>query len=268
MNERIHGFTNAGEAGRVVLVTGAAAGIGRATAELFAERGWRVALADRDETRLGAARSAIEQNGGEAMAVPLDISDPDACEGVADRVVRDWGRIDALIANAGVQIGGSLLDTSDEDWRRILSVNLDGTAYSARAVVPGMLQQGKGAIVIVSSVNALMGIPGMTVYDMSKAGVLGLARSLAAEYGARGIRVNAVCPGNTLTDFHLDAMARKGVSADEIREMTRGYGLIGRIAEPREIAQAIAFLAGDQASFITGQALAVDGGFSVAAANG
>jgi meso-butanediol dehydrogenase/(S,S)-butanediol dehydrogenase/diacetyl reductase len=98
--------------------------------------------------------------------------------------------------------------------------------------------------------------------------VLGLTRSLAAEYGSRGIRVNAVCPGNTLTDFHLDAMASKGLSADDVREKTRGYGLLGRIAEPREIARAIAFLAGDDASFITGQALAVDGGFSVAGRRG
>jgi meso-butanediol dehydrogenase/(S,S)-butanediol dehydrogenase/diacetyl reductase len=104
----------------------------------------------------------------------------------------------------------------------------------------------------------------MAVYDMSKAAVLGLTRSLAAEYGIRGIRVNAVCPGNTLTDFHLDAMAQKGLSADDVRRMTRGYGLLGRIAEPPEIARAIAFLAGDDASFVTGQVLAVDGGFSVA----
>jgi meso-butanediol dehydrogenase/(S,S)-butanediol dehydrogenase/diacetyl reductase len=252
--------------GRVALITGAAAGIGRACAELFAERGYRVALADRDEARLGAAGSAIEKKGGEAMALPFDIADRAACEDAADRIVRTWGHIDALVANAGIQVGGSLLETADRDWQRILAVNLNGTAYSARAVIPAMLARGSGAIVIVSSVNALVGTTGMAVYDMSKAAALGLTRSLAAEYGPRGIRVNAVCPGNTLTDFHLDAMARKGLSADDVRQMTRGYGLLGRIAEPPEIARAIAFLAGDDASFITGQALAVDGGFSVAGA--
>lgn len=249
---------------RVALVTGAAAGIGRASAELLAARGYRVALADRDQDRLETARRGIAESGGEAMALPLDIADPRACERAASSIVRGWERIDALIANAGVQIGGSLLETSEEDWQRILAINLNGTAYSTRAVIPKMLAQGSGAIVIVSSVNALVGTTGMAVYDMSKAAVIGLTRSLAAEYGTRGIRVNAVCPGNTLTDFHLDAMARKGLSADDVREMTRGYGLIGRIAEPGEIARAIAFLAGDDASFITGQALAVDGGFSVA----
>jgi meso-butanediol dehydrogenase/(S,S)-butanediol dehydrogenase/diacetyl reductase len=263
MSERKNDDT-APASGRVALITGAAAGIGRACGKLFAELGYRVALADRDEDRLDSARSAIVNDGGDAMAVLLDISDRVACEAAADRVVQTWGRIDVLVANAGIQAGGSLLETPDQEWQRILAVNLNGTAYSARAVIPAMLDRGSGAIVIVSSVNALVGTTGMAVYDMSKAAVLGLTRSLAAEYGTCGIRVNAVCPGNTLTDFHLDAMARRGLSADDVRRMTRGYGLLGRIAEPPEIARAIAFLAGDDASFVTGQVLAVDGGFSVA----
>ena len=256
------------ERGRVALITGAARGIGRACAELFAKRGYVVVLADVDGETLNRAASAIARSGGDATAMPLDIADPRACRAAAADVVRNCGRIDVLVANAGVQVGGSLLQTPDHDWQRILAVNLNGTAYSARAVIPAMLDRGSGAIVITSSVNALVGTPGMAVYDMSKAAVLGLTRSLAAEYGSCGIRVNAVCPGNTLTDFHLDAMASKGLSADDVREMTRGYGLLGRIAEPREIAQAIAFLAGDEASFITGQVLAVDGGFSVAGRRG
>jgi 2-hydroxycyclohexanecarboxyl-CoA dehydrogenase len=256
------------ERDRVVLITGAASGIGRACAALFAERAYRVVLADFAGEKLDRATSAIAGNGCDATALPLDIADRDACEAAAASIVRTCGRIDVLVANAGIQVGGSLLETPEQDWQRILAVNLNGTAYSARAVIPAMLDRGSGAIVIVSSVNALVGTPGMAVYDMSKAAVLGLTRSLAAEYGSRGIRVNAVCPGNTLTDFHLDAMASKGLSANDVREMTRGYGLLGRIAEPREIARAIAFLAGDEASFITGQALAVDGGFSVAGRGG
>lgn len=256
------------ERGRVALITGAASGIGRACAALFAERAYRVVLADFEGEKLDRATSDIAGNGCDATALPLDITDSDACEAAAASVVRTCGRIDVLVANAGIQVGGSLLETPEQDWQRILAVNFNGTAYSARAVIPAMLNRGSGAIVIISSVNALVGTPGMAVYDMSKAAVLGLTRSLAAEYGSRGIRVNAVCPGNTLTDFHLDAMAGKGLSADDVREMTRGYGLLGRIAEPREIAQAIVFLAGDDASFITGQALPVDGGFSVAGRRG
>ena len=202
------------------------------------------------------------------LELELDIADEASCQRAAQRLVDAWGRIDTLVANAGVQTGGRLLDTTPEEWTRILQVNLNGTAYCSKAVLPVMQRQKSGSIVIVSSVNALVATPGMTVYDMSKAAVLGLTRSLAAEHGAEGIRVNAVCPGNTLTDYHIDGMARRGISVEQIREMTRGYGLLGRIAEPEEIASAIAFLAGEQAAFITGQALAVDGGFSVMGAGG
>jgi meso-butanediol dehydrogenase/(S,S)-butanediol dehydrogenase/diacetyl reductase len=191
------------------------------------------------------------------------VSQASACEHVAQQALSAWGRIDMLVANAGVQIGGGLLEADEGDWERILAVNLKGVAYCCKAVIPAMLQQGSGAIVVVSSVNALVGSAGMAIYDMSKAGVLALMRSLATEFGQRGIRVNAVCPGNTLTDFHVEKMARKGVSVEQIREMTSGYGLLGRIAEPDEIANAIYFLASEQASFISGHALVVDGGFSV-----
>lgn len=200
---------------------------------------------------------------GEVLSIPADVSQASACEQVAQQALSTWGRIDMLVANAGVQIGGSLLEADEDDWERILAVNLKGVAYCCKAVIPTMLQQGSGSIVVVSSVNALVGSPGMAIYDMSKAGVLALMRSLATEYGLRGIRVNAVCPGNTLTDFHIEKMARKGVSIEQIRAMTSGYGVLGRIAEPDEIANAIHFLASQQASFITGHALVVDGGFSV-----
>lgn len=200
---------------------------------------------------------------GDVLWIPADVSQASACEQVVQQALSAWGRIDMLVANAGVQIGGSLLEADEGDWERILAVNLKGVAYCCKAVIPAMLQQGSGSIVVVSSVNALVGSPGMAIYDMSKAGVLALMRSLATEFGLRGIRVNAVCPGNTLTDFHVEKMARKGVSIEQIRTMTSGYGLLGRIAEPDEIANAIHFLASEQASFITGHALVVDGGFSV-----
>ena len=248
---------------KVALVTGAGAGIGKACAIYFAQHGYRVALADLDESRIHTVGKMLASGGAETLALRLDVSDQGACQAAAAQVVATWGRIDVLVANAGVQIKGGILDTPGEDWDRILAVNLNGAAWSCGAVIPAMLEQGSGSIVIVSSVNAIVGTTGMVAYDMSKAAVLGLTRTLATEYGVRGIRVNAVCPGNTLTDFHLDNLARKGISAEQVREMTRGYALLGRIAEPNEIANAIGFLAGDQASFITGQALVVDGGFSV-----
>jgi len=247
----------------VAIVTGAGSGIGKACALRFAAAGAKVALTDLDLAALEAVCAQVTAAGGEALPFMADVADPHSCENVARQVLAAWGRIDSLTANAGVQIGGSLLDASEEDWNRIIGVNLKGVAYSCKAVIPAMLEQGAGAIVLVSSVNALVGSPGMAIYDMSKAGVLALMRSLAAEFGARGIRVNAVCPGNTLTDFHINNMAKKGVTVEQIHAMTKGYGLLGRIAEPVEIANAIYFLASGQSSFITGHTLVVDGGFSV-----
>jgi len=245
------------------MVTGAGSGIGKACALCFAREGARVAIADIDASALETLSDRISAEGGESLAVPADVADPAACEQAARKVLALWGRIDMLVANAGVQIGGSLLEASEKDWEKILGVNLRGVANSCKAVIPAMLEQASGSIVIVSSVNALVGSAGMAIYDMTKAAVLALTRNLATEFGTRGIRVNAVCPGNTLTDFHIDKMAKKGVTEDQIREMTRGYGLLGRIAEPEEIANAINFLAGDQSSFITGHTLVVDGGYSI-----
>ena len=225
--------------------------------------GARTVITDINPLALQAVADQVTAAKGDVLAVVADVSQASACEHVAQQALSAWGRIDMLVANAGVQIGGGLLEADEGDWERILAVNLKGVAYCCKAVVPAMLQQGSGAIVVVSSVNALVGSAGMAIYDMSKAGVLALMRSLATEFGQRGIRVNAVCPGNTLTDFHVEKMARKGVSVEQIREMTSGYGLLGRIAEPDEIANAIYFLASEQASFISGHALVVDGGFSV-----
>lgn len=209
-----------------------------------------------------AVSAQIAARGGEPLEICADISDWNACAEISQQVLAAWGRIDTLVANAGVQISGGLLESNEDDWTRIIGVNLKGVAYTCKAAIPAMLEQAGGTIVLVSSVNALVGSPGMAIYDMSKAGVLALMRSLAAEFGLRGIRVNAVCPGNTLTDFHINNMARKGVTIEQIHALTKGYGLLGRIAEPVEIANAIYFLASEQSSFITGHALVVDGGFS------
>ena len=245
------------------IVTGAGSGIGKACVWRFARAGMRIALLDVSGESLQAASAELENDGVESLAILADVSDPVACAGAAREVLDSWGAIDVLVANAGVQIGGNLHDTDPDDWQKIIDVNLNGVAYTCGAVIPAMQARGAGSIVIVSSVNAIVGSPGMAVYDMSKAGVLALMRSLAAEYGGQGIRVNAVSPGNTITEFHIDRMAARGVSIDQIREMSSGYGLLGRAAEPAEIANAIHFLASDEASFITGHNLVVDGGFTV-----
>ena len=216
---------------KVAIITGAGAGIGKACAVRFANAGINVVVADLSDPAMKSTCKIIADNGGNAIACQADVSSEKDCRNVAETALKTWGRIDILVANAGVQIGGSLLQTTEEDWDRILGVNLKGVAYSCKAVLLNMIEQQSGSIVITSSVNALFGTAGMAIYDISKAGTLGLMRSLAVEHGKHGIRVNAVCPGNTITDFHINKMAEKGIGVEQLREMTSGYGrghLLGR----------------------------------------
>jgi meso-butanediol dehydrogenase/(S,S)-butanediol dehydrogenase/diacetyl reductase len=191
------------------------------------------------------------------------VAQPAACQAVADEAYERWGRIDALIGNAGLQTSGRLLDSSEADWERIVAVNLKGIVNCCRAVLPTMIAQRDGRIVLVSSINAMLAPSGMTLYDMTKAGVLGIMRSLAVDHGRDGVRINAVCPGATMTDHHIRAAAARGVPESELRRKTSGYALLGRVAEPAEIATAIHFLASDAASFVTGATLVVDGGYTI-----
>jgi meso-butanediol dehydrogenase/(S,S)-butanediol dehydrogenase/diacetyl reductase len=249
---------------RVCLVTGGGAGIGRACVDEFARQGWHVLAADVDErAALESAAGAHERHAIDTLGVRCDVADARSCTAAACTALARWGRIDALVGNAGLQTAGRLLDATDEDWQRLVDVNLKGIVNICRAVLPAMIERRDGRIVLVSSINAVLAPPGMALYDMTKTGVLGLARSLAADHGRDGVRVNAVCPGATLTDHHLRAAAARGMTAEDVRKRTAGYGLLGRIAEPPEIATAIHFLASDAASFVTGATLMVDGGFTV-----
>lgn len=248
---------------KVAIVTGAAAGIGRACARRFAQAGLRVLMSDIDIETLERSRAAIAQLGGTVVSMRADVASERDCRAFAQHAVDTWGRIDVLVANAGVQTAGTLQAATEAEWNSILSVNLKGVAYSCRAVLETMLARTSGSIVMISSVNALVGTPGMAIYDASKAGVLALMRNLAVEYGPQGIRVNAVCPGATVTDYHERRARARGLSPRQLRDSVVGYGLLGRAAEPAEIASAVYFLASEEASFITGQSLAVDGGFTV-----
>ena len=250
---------------QVAVITGAGAGIGKACTRYFAKKGYRVVVTDIDPERVAEVSDEIIKAGGDAIGLTGDISSGKTAQEINQQTLDTWGRIDVLVANAGIQTGGSLLDTEERDWDKLIAVNLKGVAHSCKSVLPAMREQQHGAIVIVSSVNALVGSAGMAMYDASKAAVLALMRNLAVENGEYGIRVNAVAPGATLTDYHLQRAARRGMSAQQLREATRGYGLLGRAAEPEEIASAIYFLASAEASFMTGQTLFVDGGFSVTA---
>jgi 2-hydroxycyclohexanecarboxyl-CoA dehydrogenase len=250
----------------VAIVTGGATGIGRACVERLLKEGARVLFTDIAESA-GKATLA-ELDAARAAFLAGDVSEPSHCDRVAAAALARWGRADILVANAGLQASGTLLESTEQAWKATLDVNLLGLAWSCRAVLPAMLEGGKGVIVAVSSINAITGFAGMAAYDAAKAGVIAVVRHIAVEYGRRGIRANAVCPGATITDFHLRRAAQRGVDGAKLRESMRDYGLLGRAAEPEEIAGAIAFLAGPDASFITGQAVVVDGGVTAKGSSG
>ncbi len=254
----------AGASLKVAVITGGGAGIGKACALRFAREGWKVAIGDLAAGDGEAVCRIIRGAGGEALCIQGSVAEEARCAAFARAALDAWGRIDALVANAGARVYGSLLDASEQDWKTIVDVNLKGVAYSCKAVLPAMVRQQDGAIVIISSANALLGRADMPLYDATKAAVLSLTRSLAVAHGRDGVRVNAVCPGWTMTDFHERNAAKKGVSPEQLRASAGSYALLGRPAEPGQIASAVWFLASDDASNITGQTLMVDGGLSVA----
>lgn len=249
----------------VALVTGGGAGIGKACARRFVKEGYRVMIGDVSAEDGEETRNVLTSEGGEVLFVQGNVAQESDVNSWAQKALDAWGRIDVLVANAGARVRGSILDATEEDWDLIVNVNLKGVAYCCKAVLPTMIEQHSGAIVITSSANAKVGRAGMPLYDATKAGVVSLAQSLAVAHGPDGVRVNAVCPGYTMTDYHERNAATRGVSPSELRERNEGYGLLGRPAEPAQLASAVYFLASADASNITGQALMVDGGLSVTA---
>lgn len=243
----------------VALVTGGGAGIGKACARRFVKEGYRVMIGDMSVDDGEQTCQALREEGGDVHFLEGNVAEEAEVSAWAEKALDLWGRIDALVANAGARVRGSILDATEEDWDLIVNVNLKGVAYCCKAVLPTMIGQRCGAIVITSSANAKVGRAGMPLYDATKAAVVSLAQSLAVAHGSDGVRVNAVCPGYTMTDYHERNAAKRGVSAEELRDRNEGYGLLGRPAEPDQLASAVYFLASQDASNITGQALMVDG---------
>jgi len=252
----------------VAIITGAGAGIGRACAVRFAREGARVVAVDRTEADGRETVEILKSSGAEALFVHADVAAEDQCRQFAEAAIAAYGRIDTLVANAGVRVFGTIMESTEADWDRILGVNLKGVAFSCKAVLPKMIERKSGAIVLMGSTTAITGRTNMPLYDATKFGVLSLTRSLAATHGKDGIRVNAVCPSFTLTDFHFRKAAVQGVSPQELRDRNKGYGLLGRPGEPEEIAAVVYFMASREASFVTGQYLIVDGGYSIGTRTG
>jgi len=243
--------------GKVALVTGAASGIGRATAELFARNGARVVASDVNAGAGAAVVAALSEGGADARFVAADVTDREAVEAVVHQAVEAFGRLDCAANCAGVGGGHAATHLYPEaEWNRIVDINLHGTWLSMRAEIEAMLTGGGGAIVNVSSTLGLRGSPFAAPYSASKHAVLGLTRTAALEYAAQGIRVNAVCPGAIDTPM-MDATFERFPG---FRETLTGYVPMGRMGGPDEVAGAIAWLSCDAASFVTGEALTVEGG--------
>lgn len=246
--------------GRAALITGAASGIGEATAQLFAEEGASVVLLDQDGDGLERVVSRLSQVGAEAFGVQVDVSDYEA----ADRAIREGvdrlGGLDVLVNNAGIAHMATLPDTTAEDWDRVFAINVRSVYACTRAAVPALQQRGKGAIVNVASEAGLVGFRDYAAYSASKAAVVNLTRSLALDHAGDRIRVNCVCPGSIETPLLASyyAAAPDPDAARAADELTHPLGL----GQPLDIAHGILFLASTRSSYVTGHALVIDGGYT------
>jgi NAD(P)-dependent dehydrogenase (short-subunit alcohol dehydrogenase family) len=248
---------------RVALITGGASGIGLATAERFLEEGARVVIADLSREGSDAAVAALGVKGhGRPETIVCDVSNPDAVARLVEGVVAKNGRIDVLFNNAGTFVPNELHEVGVDEWNQVLRVNLTSVYLVSKHVLPHMLARGKGAIVNNSSVAGLVGDLRSAAYCAAKGAVANLTRAMALDYARRGIRVNAICCGEIETPLFVREAVQLGLSVDQFRARLNEAHPIGRIGRPREAADAVVFLASDDASFITGALLPVDGGYS------
>jgi NAD(P)-dependent dehydrogenase (short-subunit alcohol dehydrogenase family) len=247
----------------VAVVTGAASGIGRATALHLARDGYEIAMMDLDADGLAATRVQIEQAGGRANAFPVDVRDPLSVGSVTRKVAVTIGPPQVLVNVAGIGIAATVLETSDEDWNRVLAVNLTGPFLTIRATLPLMLDRGGGVVVNIASVAGQVGLARRAAYCASKAGLVGLTRAVAVDHAAEGIRCVAICPGTVETEWIAKIIADAPDPAAVRQTMARRQ-LDGRMGSPEEVAAMVAFVVGPDGRFINGAALVLDGGLTAA----
>ncbi len=238
---------------RTALVTGASRGIGKACAEVLASAGYRVALASRTRDKLDEVAKRLRETGVETFVAEMDLASSESISNGFSRVAKEFGRIDILVNNAGITKDGLAVRMKHADWESVLGTNLSGAFYAIQQVLPGMMRERWGRIVNISSVVGEMGNPGQANYVASKAGLIGLTKSLAQEMGSRNITVNAVAPGFIETEM------THGLTAELKQKMIEGTPL-KRMGTPEDVAAAVKFLVSDEASFITGHVLDVNGG--------
>jgi 2-hydroxycyclohexanecarboxyl-CoA dehydrogenase len=247
---------------KVAIITGGAGGIGSATGQLFAEEGARIVLVDRDAAALAevAARISAAVPAAGLVTMVEDVGVEAASARIVEAAVSRFGHIDVLVNNAGIRAYEPLAEARTETWESILRVNLLSYAWLTREAISHLRASGRGSVVNISSTHAVNPRAGMGQYDVAKAGIISMTKTLAFEESRHGIRANAVCPGLTLTPFHIRRAAEAGRTRQDLDDEAKGGCLAGRWAEPREIAHPILWLASDEASYVTATTIMVDGG--------